>query len=73
MLSLVSTIYAEDTRHTSNLLSYYGIRTPLVSLHEHNEHSRIKEVCSRTTRYHMCVFLDVMCVNHCSTATFTKL
>lgn len=44
VLSTVSTVYAEDTRHTRNLLSYYGISTLLVSLHEHNEHKRIQEV-----------------------------
>jgi len=30
-------IAAEDTRHSRRLLSHYGITTPLVSCHEHNE------------------------------------
>ena len=34
-------IAAEDTRHTGKLLTHFGITTPTVSLHEHNERSRI--------------------------------
>jgi len=30
-------IAAEDTRHSRKLLSHYGITTPVVSCHEHNE------------------------------------
>ena len=33
----VSAVLAEDTRHTVHLLERYGIRTPLVPYHEHNE------------------------------------
>jgi len=44
VLQQVSIIYAEDTRHSRQLLDYYGISTPLVSLHEHNEHSRMEQV-----------------------------
>ena len=33
----VSRIAAEDTRHSARLLSHYGIDTPMVALHEHNE------------------------------------
>jgi 16S rRNA (cytidine1402-2'-O)-methyltransferase len=33
----VSRIAAEDTRNTGALLSHFGIRTPLLALHEHNE------------------------------------
>lgn len=33
-------VLCEDTRHTSRLLSHYGIRTPLESYHMHNERSR---------------------------------
>lgn len=36
-LAEVELIAAEDTRHTSMLLSHFGIRTPLISLHDHNE------------------------------------
>src|ERR1700732_2930955 len=37
----------EDTRHTRVLLGRYGIRTPLLSLHEHNEHARTGELVRR--------------------------
>ena len=30
-------IAAEDTRHTGRLLSHFGIKTPQIALHEHNE------------------------------------
>src|SRR4051794_32722500 len=33
----VSAVLAEDTRHTVPLLQRYGITTPLVPYHEHNE------------------------------------
>ena len=33
----VSAVLAEDTRHTVHLLERYGITTPLVPYHEHNE------------------------------------
>lgn len=37
VLAEVELIAAEDTRHTGRLLSHIGVRTPLKSLHEHNE------------------------------------
>ncbi len=40
VLSAVDVIAAEDTRHSQRLLGHYGIQTPLLSLHEHNEQSR---------------------------------
>ncbi|MDX9788383.1 MAG: 16S rRNA (cytidine(1402)-2'-O)-methyltransferase [Desulfobacterales bacterium] len=40
VLKQVDTIAAEDTRHTHNLLTHYGIATPLVSYHEHNERTK---------------------------------
>lgn len=36
-LQNVDQIAAEDTRHSQKLLKHFGIITPLVSLHEHNE------------------------------------
>lgn len=36
-LRTVAAICAEDTRHTRQLLAHYGIQTPLLALHEHNE------------------------------------
>jgi 16S rRNA (cytidine1402-2'-O)-methyltransferase len=36
-LRTVDFIAAEDTRHSRVLLTHYGISTPMVALHEHNE------------------------------------
>lgn len=44
VLGEVSTIAAEDTRHTRKLLSHYQIRTPLLSYHEHNKDARLAEI-----------------------------
>jgi 16S rRNA (cytidine1402-2'-O)-methyltransferase len=43
-------IAAEDTRHTAKLLTHFGITTRTVSLHEHNERSRIPELLDRIRR-----------------------
>ena len=40
VLREVALVAAEDTRRTGNLLRHYEIRTPLVSVHEHNERQR---------------------------------
>jgi len=40
-------IAAEDTRHTRKLLSHFGIVTPLVSYHAHNQASRGPELIRR--------------------------
>lgn len=40
VLRSVSCIAAEDTRETRKLLDFHGIKTPLTSLHEHNEASK---------------------------------
>ncbi len=43
-LASVSRVLAEDTRRTRGLLSHLGLRTPLLSLHAHNEAAREKRV-----------------------------
>ncbi len=43
----VAVVAAEDTRRSGNLLRHYDIRTPLVSLHEHNEHRRRVQLVAR--------------------------
>lgn len=40
----VDYILAEDTRKTSCLLKYYGVKKPLVSFYEHNEKGRLPRV-----------------------------
>ncbi|HUE88621.1 MAG TPA: 16S rRNA (cytidine(1402)-2'-O)-methyltransferase [Vicinamibacterales bacterium] len=47
VLREVALVAAEDTRRTGNLLRHYQIETPLVSLHEHNEHQRIAPLVRR--------------------------
>ncbi|MEE8118370.1 MAG: 16S rRNA (cytidine(1402)-2'-O)-methyltransferase [Gammaproteobacteria bacterium] len=47
VLTAVSVIAAEDTRVTRKLLSTFGIKTPLLSLHEYNETGRSAELLSR--------------------------
>jgi 16S rRNA (cytidine1402-2'-O)-methyltransferase len=47
VLEAVDCICCEDTRNTGMLLSHYGIRKPLISLHEHNEAQRAPEVAAR--------------------------
>lgn len=47
VLESVDCICCEDTRNTGMLLSHYGIRKPLLSLHEHNESRRAPEVAAR--------------------------
>jgi 16S rRNA (cytidine1402-2'-O)-methyltransferase len=40
-------IAAEDTRHTGSLLKAFGVKTPLVSLHDHNEQQRAPDLIAR--------------------------
>ncbi len=40
-------IAAEDTRHTRKLLTHYGIITPLISYHAHNQASRGPDLIGR--------------------------
>jgi 16S rRNA (cytidine1402-2'-O)-methyltransferase len=47
VLGEVDWIACEDTRQTRKLLDHYGIGTPQISYHEHNEIDRAKELCSR--------------------------
>lgn len=47
LLGEVALIACEDTRHTKKLLNYYGINTPTISYHEHNERERAAELLKR--------------------------
>ena len=47
VLREVSVVAAEDTRRTGNLLRHYQIATPLISVHEHNEHARLAPILDR--------------------------
>ncbi|CBL44246.1 Uroporphyrin-III C/tetrapyrrole (Corrin/Porphyrin) methyltransferase [gamma proteobacterium HdN1] len=46
VLKQVDLVAAEDTRHSQYLLSHFGIRKPMLSLHDHNEEARIVVVCA---------------------------
>jgi 16S rRNA (cytidine1402-2'-O)-methyltransferase len=46
-LQSCSVIAAEDTRHTGVLLKHFGIQTPQLSLHDHNEIQRAAEIIER--------------------------
>ncbi|MBD2083032.1 16S rRNA (cytidine(1402)-2'-O)-methyltransferase [Leptolyngbya sp. FACHB-17] len=47
ILQTVDLIAAEDTRHTGKLLQHFQIKTPQVSYHDHNRHSRTIELVDR--------------------------
>jgi 16S rRNA (cytidine1402-2'-O)-methyltransferase len=47
ILKEASLIACEDTRQTRKLLDHYGIETPAVSYHEHNEAQRAAELVSK--------------------------
>jgi 16S rRNA (cytidine1402-2'-O)-methyltransferase len=47
VLSDCALIAAEDTRHTGILLKHFGIGTPQISLHDHNEGMRAIEIIAR--------------------------
>jgi 16S rRNA (cytidine1402-2'-O)-methyltransferase len=58
ILREVVCIAAEDTRHTGKLLAHYGIRTPMVSYHEHNKIVRIDTILERLAMGDIAVVSD---------------
>ena len=46
-LAMVDLIAAEDTRHSGVLMQHLGVRTPLQSLHEHNEAAVVPALLER--------------------------
>lgn len=50
VLKEVSLVAAEDTRRSGQLLRHFGIETPLVSLHAHNEGLRVDGLIDRLRR-----------------------
>lgn len=47
ILKGVDAIAAEDTRHTSGLLSHFGISKKLIAVHEHNEHQSAEKLLAQ--------------------------
>lgn len=50
VLCKASLIAAEDTRHSARLMQHIGATAPLISLHDHNESSRIEQLSERIQR-----------------------
>jgi 16S rRNA (cytidine1402-2'-O)-methyltransferase len=46
-LRSVAAICAEDTRHTRQLLSHFGLERPLLALHQHNEDAQAAQLVAR--------------------------
>ena len=51
VLKNVSVVAAEDTRNTKKLLMAYGIDTPLISHHEHNQQTSIPKIIERLSNH----------------------
>ncbi|TKS57446.1 16S rRNA (cytidine(1402)-2'-O)-methyltransferase [Mesohalobacter halotolerans] len=47
VLKAVNLILAEDTRVSGKLLKNYGIQTPMIAYHQHNEHSLTDKIIER--------------------------
>ena len=47
VLAQVAAICAEDTRRSGQLLAHFGIATPLLALHEHNEDAIAQKIVAR--------------------------
>jgi 16S rRNA (cytidine1402-2'-O)-methyltransferase len=58
VLAEVECILCEDTRHSGRLLQELGIRTPRISLHEHNESARIELVRARLLQGENCALIS---------------
>lgn len=50
VLQKVSLIAAEDTRHSTLLLDHYGIKTPRIAFHEHNERTQSAKLITKLQR-----------------------
>lgn len=51
-------IAAEDTRHSKRLLNHFGIDTPLVSYHEHNQRQRETQLLDRLAEGDVALITD---------------
>ena len=58
VLESVPLIAAEDTRHTLKLLTHFGLRRPLVSLHAHNEARQLQTILSRLEQHDVALVSD---------------
>ena len=58
ILETVELIAAEDTRHTLRLLTHFGLRRPLISLHAHNEQRQLATIVQRLARHDVALVSD---------------
>lgn len=47
VLQSVDLIAAEDTRHSSRLMAHFNIKTPMISVHDHNERQRQQTIIDK--------------------------
>jgi 16S rRNA (cytidine1402-2'-O)-methyltransferase len=47
VLQSVALIAAEDTRHSGRLMAHFNIKTPMISLHDHNERQRLQTILDK--------------------------
>jgi 16S rRNA (cytidine1402-2'-O)-methyltransferase len=47
VLAGVAVIAAEDTRHSGKLLHHFGVKTPTIALHDHNERAVSESIVAR--------------------------
>src|SRR3989475_11777196 len=58
VLESVPLIAAEDTRHTVKLLTHFGLRKPLVSLHAKNEARQLQSILGRLAQHDVALVSD---------------
>jgi len=58
VLESVPLIAAEDTRHTLKLLTHFGLRRPLVSLHARNEDRQLQTILNRLEQHDVALVSD---------------
>ena len=58
ILESVPLIAAEDTRHTLKLLTHFGLRRPLVSLHARNEMRQLHAILDRLKEHDVALVSD---------------
>src|SRR5437870_12989441 len=58
VLESVPLIAAEDTRHTLKLLTHFGLRRPLISLHAHNEARQLQTIVVRLEQHDIALVSD---------------
>jgi 16S rRNA (cytidine1402-2'-O)-methyltransferase len=58
ILESVPLIAAEDTRHTLKLLTHFGLRRPMVSLHAQNERRQLHNIIDRLAQHDIALVSD---------------